>query len=933
MTRLLLRNLRYYWRTNLAVVAGVATAVAILAGALLVGTSVRSSLRDLLVQRLGATDTVVSSDRFFGEDLAAGIAAAGAAGATGASPIIRLQGVVAHARASRRTREVQVYGVDERFWRFHGVPRTGPEGRAAFVGGDLAEALDVRTGDDLLVRIETADWIPRESLYGKREEAGRTIRLTCEGILPARDLGGFALQPTQGKVLAVFVPLALLQRDLAQSGRVNTVLVGSPGGDADPEKLRAVLARSFSLQDAGVSVRDVPSHRGAVVESARLLIDEPAARAALDAAAEAGFKTSGVFSYLANSIRANGREIPYSVIAAADLGAGALTAVQRMDVREAPAPVAPGESIWLNEWAWRELGVSPGDPVEVDYYRWQEGGTLSTETARFRLAGVVSIGGDVDAAMAPSLPGVSDARDIRAWDPPFPVDLRRIRPADEDYWHRYRATPKAFITLARGQELWRSRFGQLTSVRVGAPEAGLPAFAEALRNKLGVEDAGFSITPVRARGLAGSRGATDFGEYFVYFSFFLIAGAVLLAGLFFRLGVEQRVREIGTLLAVGFPLATVRRLFLMEGAVLAGAGSLLGAAGAIGYGGLLVAGLRTWWVGAVGTTQLFLHLSLRDIAAGAAAGVAAALVAVLWTLRALRLAPAPLLLAGVLESRVTRLRKARVSAWGGALACVIAAALLAGAAAGWVPDAEGFFGAGVLLLASTISLLAAYLRRTAPAELAGTGWLALVRLGARYLSYRPGRSLLCVALIAFATFVIVSVEAFRKEPGVADFARGSGTGGFPLLARAALPIVTDPNSEAGRGALGIDASDQPALARVRFVRVSRARGRGRQLSEPLRPARAQSPRRAAGVRAGGAIQLPVLARGDRRRAAESLGAAGNAASGRYRARHCRRHDDSVRPASRRRRRTDRTRGRRGARAAAARGGAARQHPARRADRR
>ena len=50
---LVLRGLVYYWRTNLAVVLGVATAVAVLAGALLVGDSVRGSLRDLVLQRLG----------------------------------------------------------------------------------------------------------------------------------------------------------------------------------------------------------------------------------------------------------------------------------------------------------------------------------------------------------------------------------------------------------------------------------------------------------------------------------------------------------------------------------------------------------------------------------------------------------------------------------------------------------------------------------------------------------------------------------------------------------------------------------------------------------------------------------------------------------------------------------------------------------------
>ncbi len=56
--QLVKRNLRFYWRTNLAVILGVATAVAVLAGALLVGDSVRASLRDLFLQRLGNTSYV-----------------------------------------------------------------------------------------------------------------------------------------------------------------------------------------------------------------------------------------------------------------------------------------------------------------------------------------------------------------------------------------------------------------------------------------------------------------------------------------------------------------------------------------------------------------------------------------------------------------------------------------------------------------------------------------------------------------------------------------------------------------------------------------------------------------------------------------------------------------------------------------------------------
>jgi ABC-type lipoprotein release transport system permease subunit len=827
VSRLLLRNLLHFWRTNLAVVAGVATAVAVLTGALTVGGSVRQSLRDLVVQRLGSTDVVVASDRFFREDLAAAFHSADEAGATTSSPIIHLQGVLTRESARLRTRTVQVYGVDDRFWRFHGLDRSGPDDRTALVGSALADALGIAAGETLLLRIETPGAVPRESLYGRRENVGRTIRLTCGSVIGTSDLGEFALRSSQEAVLAIFVPLARLQRDLGQAGRVNTVLVGASPGPVDPERVRAAIDRAVTLQDLGVTLRPLPSGRGVAVESSRLLLDEALARAARGAAADAGVPASGVFSYLANAIRANGRTIPYSVITATDIGHDALASIRpNADSRLPQETMAPGEAIWLNEWAARDLSASAGNPVEVDYYRWLDDGRLVEETARFRVAGVVAIAGDVDTTMAPDVPGISDARDMTAWDPPFPMDLGRIRPADEDYWERYRATPKAFVSLARGQELWSSRHGRLSSVRMAwvpgsafeaDPTEAAVRVGDRLRARLDPEAGGFLITPVRANGLEASRGSTDFGEYFVYFSFFLIAAAVLLAAMFFRLGVEQRVREIGTLQAVGFSTATIRRLFLLEGVVLSGVGSLLGLLGAVAYGGVLVVGLRTWWIDAVGTSQVFLHVSARDLGVGAAAGMIASLGAVLWALRGLRHASARAMLAGVLESSDARRQRSRVLGIVAAAALLGAVALSVGAVAGHVPDVAGFFGTGVLLLVAILSAMTVGLRHTPVHPITKPGWLALVRLGARHLTYRPGRSLLCVALIAFATFVIVSVEGFRKDARAADHAPTSGTGGFPLVLRTALPVFENPNGEAGREALGIGASDRPALTGIRFV--------------------------------------------------------------------------------------------------------------------
>ena len=204
-------------------------------------------------------------------------------------------------------------------------------------------------------------------------------------------------------------------------------------------------------------------------------------------------------------------------------------------------------------------------------YFWLPQGKLDTRSADFRVACIIPMEGiAADRDLVPDYPGITESESFSDWDPPFPIDLQRVRPQDEDYWKKYRTTPKAFIPLYVGQKLWQSRFGKLTSLRV-SPYAGhtfaemQPVFERSLHEALDPAHGGFAILPVRAQGMDASRGATDFGEYFLYFSFFLVVSALMLTALFFKLGIEQRLREIGVLQAVGFPASKIRTLFLAEG--------------------------------------------------------------------------------------------------------------------------------------------------------------------------------------------------------------------------------------------------------------------------------------------------------------------------------------------------------------------------------
>ena len=92
-----------------------------------------------------------------------------------------------------------------------------------------------------------------------------------------------------------------------------------------------------------------------------------------------------------------------------------------------------------------------------------------TENEEFILKGIVPIESiAADTNLIPKFPGIHDTTDISEWEPPFTIDYSLIRSKDEDYWDKYKATPKAFVSLDAGKRLWQNRFGDLTTIRMRA---------------------------------------------------------------------------------------------------------------------------------------------------------------------------------------------------------------------------------------------------------------------------------------------------------------------------------------------------------------------------------------------------------------------------------------------------------------------------------
>jgi putative ABC transport system permease protein len=772
-------SLRYYTATNTMVVLGVAVAVAVLAGALLVGASVRESLRQIALGRLGATEVVVTAPTFFRSALADDLKLSSA-------PLIAFGGAVSHDESKRSAGRVFVYGIDDRFGRFHGVEGLTLDGREAFISPALASELGAKDGDGITLRVARPTDIPLSTLQGRKEITGERIRLNVKRVLDRASLAEFSLAPSQGPVLAIYVPMSRLQRDLSLGGRANVLLVKGVGSSFSPTSfLGNQLKSAVNLEDLGLRTRPGPGNVAVVESRAGFITDELAERIA-EIAAQDRRSVSPTLTYVANSIRIGDREIPYSTVAGVEgLHSGALEKGTR--------------PLFLNEWAAQDLGAKIGDTVRLDYFLWSDEEGLQTGSSQFTLAGVVPMSGmGGDQTLTPEYPGISDAADMTSWDPPFPVDLKRIRRKDEDYWDEHRAAPKAFIPIAEGQRLWGSRYGKVSSLRLSGT-AGIDA------KLIEPATAGFSARHVRDEAAAAAQGTTDFGQYFLYFSFFLVVSALLLAYLFFAVGLEQRTQEVGLLAAVGFSPRAIRRSFISEGAVLAGIGAVIGAIAAVGYGAAIMYGLRTWWVGAVGTTELTLHVAPAWLAIGVAGALVAGVLAIWFGVRGMTRRSARALLKGDTEARPKHARR-RTLIIAVTLLSLGAALLMAGSLRVIDPTA-GFFGAGGAWLVGSLCLTSYLLAGRRSSRPLGRGSPAMFRLGFRHASVRPARSILSLSLIAFACFVLVSVGAFRKDVTAAANDRASGVGGYSLIAESVAPLMHDPNTRDGRDGLGLDTND------------------------------------------------------------------------------------------------------------------------------
>ena len=290
--RLVVRSLVHHWRMNAAIALGVAAGTSILTGALLVGDSVRGSLKHLALDRLGRIDAVLAQPMFFRAALAKELVQeVMPRRGTLIVPIVLVEGTLEQPDSHRRATRVTIIGCDEQFWKLD----THPAGDRILNVGEvilsepLARELGIEVADRpaadkapaVIMRLPSPGEVPADSPLGRKTETVRNLRLNVVKVIPAEGLARFSLNPSQRTSLNAFVSLETLQRALEQPGKVNAIVAGTSGEDAvqsgttseplDIKRLDALLQPS--LEDYGLRIEQTP--RGYVDLSSERLIPEP----------------------------------------------------------------------------------------------------------------------------------------------------------------------------------------------------------------------------------------------------------------------------------------------------------------------------------------------------------------------------------------------------------------------------------------------------------------------------------------------------------------------------------------------------------------------------------------------------------------------------------------------------------------------------------
>ncbi len=812
-----LKSASYYRKTGILVALGLALAGAVTTGSLIIGDCVKGSIRHVALARLGGITHSIKINGYARAELADDISKRLNEANQSACPAILTKGVVENQDSGEAAPIVNIIGIDARFASFYGSKNALKlEDGKATLNAALAKDLSVKVGDSILVTTDKQSAIPTGSLFAHIDpvQNQRSLRLEVKSILSDTGPGGFRMDASTQVPRNVLVSLSELSKAMEKPNKANTIFLHSSNSSS---KILETIKEISIAQDYGVNIKvDAKAHR-LIIQSDSVAFPMPTLAGVSQAAKQINQPQSIASVYLANSLvplAQPAKTLHYCVVAAVDPQLG-------FDFIQG-GPITTKSQIIINSWAAQDLGAKLGDKLAVSYLVAQPGGKFVEHQLNVTVHGIVNIDGPAaDSGLVPTFEGITDAERIGDWQPPFPVDLKKVTPRDEAYWDKYKAIPKAFLHPDDLQTMWSAgtemKSPWVTGVYINPPaKTNLVTLSENLQNSIARSqtDPPGLVLPLRQMAFRSAQGSTDLAGVFFGLGMLLIYACAVLAGSFIRISALSRVKNIGIMLAEGFTARQAGSVVFWEWMIWILAGSIAAVPLGVLYAWAITIGLNSWWQGAVGQSVLWLHVTGESLISGFIAALAVGIITLLASLKGITKRP----VVDMLHDRSASLSENsnRISSGDIKSILICAALVIVGIIASVINPTYGLALAVPISLPVGTVLASVVLTRFAHKKGKLNKFSLATQRQQKWIRHDAS-----VQLAAAAVILIVVSSQIRT---ISTVDKNTGTGGFSLRAICSMPLGYDLNTPQGRSKLGFQPDDEKLFKGVSIYAMPAADG-------------------------------------------------------------------------------------------------------------
>jgi len=585
ISKLIQANSLIYRRYYILIITAIIIMTAVITGSFAIGDSVRNTLINRVKYRLGNTETIIySKNSFFNETLAYSLG-------KNVSGILLVNGFVSD---KGRYIPVMVWGVDSTFqtdifidaYQSASSQITPLINGTAVINHTLAKELNY-SAKELVLRLPSTGLVPSGSLFVTKTYT-TSMRLTVSGIAEP-DLGGdISLKNEQIIPCNIFVNRSELASLLNIDGKINLILSSMQLAEDD-------LNYSWTPYMSGIKVD------GNIVTSDRVFLQNEVVENIVSSSSKDGKlynnDVNRIFAYLANSLSCKHDTVPYSFVAAVDN-------YNNITLND--------YDIILSDYTAKRLHVAIGDTIRMKFYVSEDLKKLQEKEVLLRIVEIVPTEKLMqDSILKANFPGLSDVENCTDWDSDLPIDMNRIETEDEDYWNKYRVTPKALVPYKTLAPYWSNSYGCATAIQLNeSPDL----------SHLTPSLTGINLIHPREASLNAAKNGINFTMLFFALGIFIIIAAILLLLTPLTEMLFNRRNEFVLLSAIGFSRSRIVSILWKESVQIAFIASVLGVIAGIIYNTLIILLLNTLWNDAVHSSDFNLYIGADTIILGLSFG-------------------------------------------------------------------------------------------------------------------------------------------------------------------------------------------------------------------------------------------------------------------------------------------------------------------------